>query len=243
VLEELEEIVAEAVEEPEELADEELLPAVEEPEAPEELEELEAPAAIAETWAEDGHPQLVEDQEESIEELLEEVEFDLFLSSLDLSGLEGYRDEDGFLEIDDVNWVEHIEKQPLEIEYEPPLTDDEIAMLSDEDRERMEELQVVVQDDTDFAELEPLTATRSDRLPYLFRTGRFDIPRITMEELPVVADSDAAEVLPVEEIESGSIIEMVDGVFTINNSMMKQSVPEDPGIKALADSVLSRNGA
>ena len=228
----------------------EISEAVEEQQEPvEEPEDLSAVAdsgptgTTVEPRMEDSYQESEQEQEESIEELLEEVEFDLFLSTLDLSGLEGYRDEDGFLEIDDVNWVAHVDKQVPETELEPALTEDEIAMLSDEDRERMEELQVVTSDDADFAELEPLPASRSNRPPYLFRTGRIDIRRSAMEELPVIADSDIAEMLPVDEAESGSIIEMVDGIFTINNSLMKKSIPEDPSLKALADSVLSRDGA
>jgi hypothetical protein len=104
-------------------------------------------------------------------------------------------------------------------------------------------LQVVPSDDTDFAELEPLPALTSTRPSLLFRTGRIDVRRSAMEELPVIADSDITELLPVDDGESGSIIEMVDGVFTINNSLMKKSAAEDPSLKALADSVLSRNDA
>ncbi len=183
------------------------------------------------------------EKDESLDDLLEDVEFDLYLSSLDLSGLEGYRDEDGFLEIDDVNWISRDEKPVLEIEYEPPVADDEISMLSDEDRERMEELQVVDSDDSDFAELEPLITSLPNRSPFIFRTGRLDVPRSAIEELPVVADSDISDAIVIDDQDSQSLIELVDGVFTINNLAMNKTVPEDPDLKALADSVLSHDGA
>jgi hypothetical protein len=180
------------------------------------------------------------DADSSMEDLLEEVEFDLFLSALDLSGLEGYRDEEGFLELEDLNEHEPVVLPVVEVDYELEPLDGSISMLSDEERERIEELQPVVSDDASIADLEPL-ATPSPRVvgyKYLYR--RIGTPQAAIEELPIIQEAESVEL--VDEL-ADEVIVLVDGVFTINKNAVAESPAGDDTLKALADSVLHKGNA
>ncbi len=176
--------------------------------------------------------------ESSMDDLLEEVEFDLFLSALDLSGLDGYRDEDGFLELEETAYREPAISEPVEMEYEVDASDGAFSMLSAEDRDRLEELQPFVPEDAEMGELEPLAYSSYRRLGSGFAYRRFEIPGAKVEELPVVADAEPSDAIPLDAADSGEVIVMVDGIFTINKAAFAVPGTEDPELKALADSVL-----
>ncbi|PKL07258.1 MAG: hypothetical protein CVV51_14605, partial [Spirochaetae bacterium HGW-Spirochaetae-7] len=179
----------------------------------------------------------------SMADLLEEVEFDLFLSALDLSGLDGYRDEDGFLELEETAYQEPVVPERVEVEYEVDAADGAFSMLSAEDRDRLEELQPFVPEDAEIHELEPLADSSYRRLGSGFSYRRFGMPYARVEELPVVADGEPSEVVALDAPDGGEVIVLVDGIFTINKDAFVALASEDSELKALADSVLSDRGA
>ncbi len=181
--------------------------------------------------------------EEAMDELLEEVEFDLFLSALDLSGLDGYSDDDGFLELDDSSFSRMISAPTPSPEYADEDLGDEISMLSDEQRERIEELQAVEVEDAEAADVEPLVGSGYRQILSAISYHRRELPASAVEELPIVAETDPDDALPLEEPQSDDAIVMVDGVYTVNREMLSGAPPEDRSLKALADSVLSHRGA
>ena len=181
--------------------------------------------------------------EEAMDELLEEVEFDLFLSALDLSGLDGYSDDDGFLELDDSSFSRMISAPTPSPEYADEDLGDEISMLSDEQRERIEELQAVEVEDAEAADVEPLVGSGYRQILSAISYHRRELPASAVEELPIVAETDPDDALPLEERQSDDAIVMVDGVYTVNREMLSGAPPEDRSLKALADSVLSHRGA
>ena len=181
-----------------------------------------------------------------VNELLEEVEFDLFIGSLDLSGLEGYRDEEGFLEIGEAGVAEETVEEPApgaDERFMAEAASGELSMLSDEDRERMEELQVVMEVSTE----EPVDAEALASWPLWSRYaphGRsFDSMVGEIETLIAFGDAEIGELAPLGSAargdgpESGDVIVLVDGVFTLNRDAMNPAAA-DPSLKALADSVL-----
>ncbi|HPE37856.1 MAG TPA: hypothetical protein PK625_11930, partial [Spirochaetales bacterium] len=173
------------------------------------------------------------------DELMDEVEFDLFLATLDLTALEDYRDEEGFLELDDAAFAQT--DRPTE-DTQPRDEDipfaQEYAMLSDEDRERLEELQVVQADgegeepaDLDVLSLGGVSHYRPlQRSPLSFRPA--------LEELLAIGDSEPADL---DTVPSADVIVMVDGVFTLNRTAL-EGKPEDTGLKTLAEQVLAGPG-
>jgi len=181
--------------------------------------------------------------EEAMDELLEEVEFDLFLSALDLSGLDGYSDDDGFLELDDSSFSRMIGVPIPSPEYADEDLGDEISMLSDEQRERIEELQAVEVEDAEAADVEPLVGSGYRQILSAISYHRRELPASAVEELPIVAETDPDDALPLEERQSDEVIVMVDGVYTVNREVLSGAPPEDRSLKALADSVLSHRGA
>ncbi len=185
-------------------------------------------------------------QPESVDEMLEEVEFDLFLGSLDLSGLDGYRDEEGFLELDSVNFNQLPEAEVDESEYMLDEGTSEISMLSNEQREKIEELQSADTDDGEAAELEQLPD-----LPYT-RSGsgyhRLGFVDSTVVELQALGEDAPVEIAEEPAHDSGSredhgVIVMVDGVYTIDKEALAGCDAQDPELKALADAVLSSERA
>jgi hypothetical protein len=162
--------------------------------------------------------------EASMADLLEEVEFDLFLSALDLSGLDGYRDEDGFLELEETAYQEPVVPERVEVEYEVDAADGAFSMLSAEDRDRLEELQPFVPEDAEIHELEPLADSSYRRLGSGF-------------------SYEPSEVVALDAPDGGEVIVLVDGIFTINKDAFVALASEDSELKALADSVLSDRGA
>ncbi len=176
---------------------------------------------------------------EDVDEALDEVEFDLFLEALDLSPLEGYRDEEGFLEIDELEaYAEADEPEAAEDELELEVVDGGVAMLSDDDRERLEELQAdeAELDDGDATELETLgdSSYRGAYRPVRLEGARF---AVNAEELLAIEDADPAALLELAEAE-GELIRMVDGVFEINKAALEETGKLDPKLKRLADEVL-----
>ena len=185
----------------------------------------------------------VEASETAMYELLEEVEFDLFLNALDLSGLDGYSDDDGFLELDDSSFSKMIGEPIPAPDYSVEDLGDEISMLSDEQRERIEELQPVEIEDSEATDVEPLIGSGYRQILSAISYHRRDMPTSAIEELPIVAETEPDEALPVEERESSDVIVMVDGIYTINREGIADCSPEDRSLKALADSVLAHRGA
>jgi hypothetical protein len=201
-----------------------------EPEALEEASELEA----------------CEDGRQNGDECLDEVEFELFLECLDLSGLNGYRDEEGFLELDDESYFashagvdEQAVKDEEAIDQAIVLDEAGVALLSDEDRERIEELQVMVEEDDGLAALE------LESLGGIGYTGAY-VPirraapyRLSPEELIAIEDAEPGTLLSLEEARDASeVIDMIDGIFVLNRDALQDAVPADPALKALADEVL-----
>ncbi len=174
-----------------------------------------------------------------MEDLLEDVEFDLLLSALDLSGLDGYRDEDGFLELDDEVFVRDSRIEPREAESDDDLGD-EISMLSAEQRDRLEELQAPESGDEMVSDVLPLLrySYEGHRARY-HRAARGDDQGI--EELPAVAEAEPLDVLPLDETAdelARETIVLIDGVYTINRAAVSSARAEDEALKELADSVL-----
>ena len=180
---------------------------------------------------------------EIMEDLLEEVEFDLFLSTLDLSALEGYSDEDGFLELDDASFKAEIPSPIPEPEYSEETASDEISMLTDEQRERMEELQVVTLDDSEILDVEPLEGSGYRQIISAFSHRSPDWSSGRLEELPAVSESEPSDAVPLEDEASSDMIVLVDGIYTVNRSGFQGTPAEDQTLKALADSVLQHRGA
>jgi len=185
----------------------------------------------------------LEAEGEVMDELLDEVEFDLFLSSLDLSGLEGYSDEDGFLELDDTSFEVEIPSVLPELEYSEETASNEISMLTDEQRERIEELQVVTLDDSEILDAEPLKGSGYRQIISAFSHRNPDWSSGQLEELPTISETEPSEALPLDESTSGDMIVMVDGVYTVNRSGLPSTPAEDQNLKALAESVLQHRGA
>ncbi|HRW24516.1 MAG TPA: hypothetical protein P5298_08900, partial [Spirochaetia bacterium] len=205
-------------------------------------------AAIAEEDAAQ-EPMVEASDAEDMAELLEEVEFDLFLSTLDLSALEGYRDEDGFLELDDGSFEQQVYQRIAPAESQDEELGDEITMLTDEQRERIEELQAPELEDDEAADLEPLVGSTYRQIISAISYHRVEWPGAAVEELPAVADGEALDVVPLEPEAAdaaeapGDAIVMVDGVYTLNRDAVSGAVPEDKSLKALAESVLAHRGA
>jgi len=204
------------------------------------------PTAVAENEATGSDLSTFQDtdalQPQSVDEMLEEVEFDLFLGSLDLSGLDGYRDEEGFLELDNVSFDQPPVADVDESEYMVDEGTSEISMLSNEQREKVEELQCADSDDGEVAELEQLPD-----LPYT-RSGsgyhRLGFVDSTVVELQAIGEEAPAEAAEEEGPDSEpsevhGVILMVDGVYTIDKASLAGYGGQDPELKALADAVLS----
>ncbi|HSV56498.1 MAG TPA: hypothetical protein VLH39_05250, partial [Magnetospirillaceae bacterium] len=186
------------------------------------------------------------------EDLLEEVEFELFLSTLDLSVLDGWNDEEGFLDFDlAVVRYEVREEEPDEL----PLYVDELEVPSEDDRDHMEELPVYVSASS-YAKLEPLVraSTAYEYIPFDRRTG-FSV-RPEEGELYAVGEAEPREAEYLEgfsgEEAAGGIsadgfladapeaVVYQDGVFTVNQHAADPGFRMDPSLAALADEVLGR---
>ena len=186
-----------------------------------------------------------------LDDLLDGVEFALELDSLDLSVLENYRDEEGFLELDTADFsVLDILEENIVIEEESASVDLtaaelEISMLSDADRERLEELQVIQSDDDDDPEeLLPLSG-------YVPQFTRHQLPasfthfyQSSLAELESLGDAEPenAELWGSEaNPETPGIVETDDGLFLLNKDGLSSDVPLDASLKQLAKDVLKRN--
>ncbi|HAE22338.1 MAG TPA: hypothetical protein DCG47_08465 [Spirochaetaceae bacterium] len=188
-----------------------------------------------------------DDMGQESDECLDELEFELFLECLDLSGLNGYRDEEGFLEIDDASYFNNYDGvDELAVKAEEAIDDaiklDEagVALLSDEDRERIEELQVMVEEDDGLAALELESLDGIGYVGNYVPIRRAATPyRLSPEELIAIEDAEPGALLSLDEArESSDVIDMIDGVFVLNREALHDAVPADPALKALADEVL-----
>ncbi|NLJ45065.1 MAG: hypothetical protein GX430_00670 [Treponema sp.] len=175
------------------------------------------------------------------EDLLEEVEFEVFLSTLDLSALEGWNDEEGFLDFDLAAIREDIREEELD---DIPLVGDEVEILSDEDRERLEELPAF---ETQEAAVDLEASVGSlpsyEYLPFDRRVVYAFQPQ--EGELENLGDADLPEPEPLEEFtEEGEgssereVIVLEDGVYTINRDAVDSDISKDPSLAALAEEVL-----
>ena len=182
----------------------------------------------------------------------EAVDFDLTFSSLDLSGLTGYFDEEGFLELDERPTSPAVpDVQSGEADVVVP-EDGVITMLSDSERNHLEELYPDETSDDSPAELEPLP----QRAAFVQRRVLWHRPSSSAPVegyLPVVENDEAgfaANLEPLDDADDGDaattesdVIVMKDGVFTIDRQRLTRSAPVDDDLKALADSVIGPNHA
>jgi len=166
-------------------------------------------------------------------EFLEEVEFEIFLDALDLSGLEGYTDEEGFLELEDSNFMAGPVVQAPE--EEPDIFEDEIRMLSTEQQEKLEKLYGPEKQDENIYELLPVMEEQGTWHKYgYYKRKEFNR---NLEELQVLEDSEDHEAAPLEEIQEESIV-TVNGIYKINKEALDSTLAADESLKELADSVL-----
>ncbi|HPG86678.1 MAG TPA: hypothetical protein PLQ29_08260, partial [Spirochaetales bacterium] len=162
---------------------------------------------------------------------------------------EGYRDEDGFLELDDSSFEQQVFQRIAIAESQEEELGDEITMLTDEQRARLEELQAPELEDDEAVDLEPLVGSTYRQIISAISYHRVEWPGATVEELPAVADGEPIDVMPLESVSRedadapGEAIVMVDGVYTLNRDAVSNAVPEDQSLKALAESVLTHRGA
>ncbi len=184
-----------------------------------------------------------------IDELLGEVEFDLFLDSFDFSALKNYNDEDGFLEINEAEIRSILEDSGIEIVESDNLeAAREIPMLSDKDRELMEELQLVEIPDSG----EPVSAEPVEFMEQYIRhcLPGCSITDVVEGELQPVdeavdgADSEYDEADELDGSDSGEsgnrVIVVQDGVFTLNRKALDSATGLDASLKDLADDVLGK---
>jgi len=177
-------------------------------------------------------------------ELLDEVEFDLFLSSLDLSPLTGWSDEAGFSAPRSELALHDLQIGPEEAD-DSAVQDGEIPMLSDEDRERMEELPgAEAHEGEPPEEAIPLSPAFAAYVSLESLSPRFRI-RADGELEPVDGagrgEEAFAELMELNESEDAGegeeLIILRDGVFQIDSGARRAS-RSDPALKALADAVL-----
>ncbi|GAB1432535.1 hypothetical protein MASR2M29_11600 [Spirochaetota bacterium] len=167
-------------------------------------------------------------------EFLEEVEFEIFLDALDLSGLEGYTDEEGFLELEDSNFMAGPVVQSPEVE-EPDIFEDEIRMLSTEQQEKLEKLYGPEKQDENIYELLPVMEEQGTWHKYgYYKRKEFNR---NLEELQVLEELEEQEAAPLEEIQEESIV-TVNGIYKINKEALDSTLVADESLKELADSVL-----
>ena len=175
------------------------------------------------------------------EDLLEEVEFEVFLSTLDLSALEGWNDEEGFLDFDLAAVREDLREENLD---DLPLAGDEVEILSDEDRERLEELPAFEATSAP-AELEESVGALAshDYIPFDRRTVFAFRPQ--EGELENLGDGELPEAEPLEEFtreESAAFGEDVilyrNGIYSVNRDAVGPDQDRDPSLAALAEEVL-----
>ncbi len=170
-----------------------------------------------------------------IDELLGEVEFELFLDSFDLSLLENYNDEEGFLEIDEHEIRSILEDSGIEIvEADSSGSVQEIPMLTDEEREMLEELQLA-----DLPDSEPVNAEPIDYLEQYIRRclPGYSIKDCIEGELETVDDESPTTT---NDIETSQVITENDGIYTLNRSAVSADIKLDASLKKLADDVLGK---
>ena len=172
-----------------------------------------------------------------IDEMLGEIEFELFLDSFDLSSLKNYNDEEGFLEIDEKEIRSILEDSGIEIieaESSPSLR--EISMLSDEEREMLEELQLAdIHDTSDPVPAEPIEFIEQ----YIRRClPSYNITDYIEGELEIINEDITRN--DNVNVNSNEIITEQDGVFSLNRGAISHHVKLDASLKKLADDVLRK---
>jgi len=196
------------------------------------------------------------------DDYLYELEFELFLDALDMSGLENYRDEEGFLELDMTEFSNQatFNVDPvMEIELDDVSGRSELEMLSDEDRERMEELQAFeTAGEEDVVDALPLDYYPIYRRYELSRASRSNLSGEELTELETIGDEEPTLLESFGQVFAGEsdddmddehppapdcdgVIAMKDGLFTLNPSGASRGLTLDAKLKALADEVLSKS--
>ncbi len=207
-------------------------------------------------------------------EPLDETDFELLLSTIDLSSLEQWDRGPAGAEEADATRSEANGKQAAVVDSPDPdeiMEEDVPLSLADDDEDDVD-IEILDLLPTADEELAPANETALDNREETDDGKASDIGvylgpciryhpfvaferRPVFEELPVVGDGEPwSEVEFLEDdvdeefVTEGGIIEYRDGIFRLNADLAKIGdpkttvVPEDPGMRALVDSVLGSNG-